>query len=211
MLKNLSITGISALILALVALVILIIVYSTESQSRSISESIIERKLNEVNVLASRATLRLSDAKTIMAITGSLPQITSKPDTILVNKTINGVPQNVGTEKRFVASTILKEYPQFETVSFLLSNGDVYFVEPFDKQKNITLKNFAFRDYFKGVIATNRPYLSQIIRSNATGHTVSALAVPVHDKINGSFIGVWVGALNLIDMSEGYSRVKSKE
>jgi hypothetical protein len=136
-LKNISITGISVLILALVALVILIIVYSTESQSRSISESIIERKLNEVNVLASRATLRLSDAKTIMTITGSLPQITSRPDVSLVNKSINGVPQNVGTEKRFVASTILKEYPQFETVSFLLPNGDVYFVEPFDKQKNI--------------------------------------------------------------------------
>jgi hypothetical protein len=134
-LKNLSITGISLLILSLVALVILIIVYSTESQSRSISESIIERKLNEVNVLASRATLRLSDAKTIMTITGSLPQITFRPDTSLVNKSINGVPQNMGTEKRFVASTVLKEYPQFETVSFLLPNGDVYFVEPFDKQK----------------------------------------------------------------------------
>ena len=134
MLKNLSITGISLLILALVALVILIVVYSTESQSRSISESIIERKLNEVSVLASRATLRLSDAKTIMRITGSLPQITSRPDVNLVNKSINGVPQNMGTEKRFVASTVLKEYPQFETVSFLLPNGDVYFVEPFDKR-----------------------------------------------------------------------------
>lgn len=210
MLKNRSITGISLLIPALVALVILIIVYSTESQSRSISESVIERKLNEVNVLASRATLRLSDAKTIMTITGSLPQITSRPDTILVNKSINGVPQNVGTEKRFVASTILKEYPQFETVSFLLSNGDVYFVEPFDKQKNITLKNFAFRDYFEGVVANNRPYLSQIIRSNATGHTVSALAVPVHDKINGSFIGIWVGALNLMDMSKAIQELSPK-
>jgi signal transduction histidine kinase len=209
-LKNLSITGISLLILALVAMVILIIVYSTESQSRSISESIIERKLNEVSVLASRAALRLSDAKTIMTITGSLPQITFRPDTSLVNKSINGVPQNVGTEKRFVASTVLKEFPQFETVSFLLPNGDVYFVEPFDKQKNITLKNFAFRDYFKGVVATNRPYLSQIIRSNATGHTVSALAVPVHEKLNGSFIGVWVGALNLMDMGKAIQELSPK-
>ena len=145
-----------------------------------------------------------------MTITGSLPQITSRPDVNLVNKSINGVPQNMGTEKRFVASTVLKEYPQFETVSYLLPNGDIYFVEPFDKQKNITLKNFAFRDYFKGVIATNRPYLSQILRSNATGHTISALAVPVHDKLNGSFIGVWVGALNLMDMSKAIQEVNPK-
>ena len=202
LLNHVGIAGISLLVLALAALGILIIVFYTESQINSISENIIEKKVNEVNVLASRASLRLSDAATILMISSNLPQIASRPNASLIDEDLNGVPQRTEVDKRFVARTIMEEYPNFETVSFLLANGDLYLVEPFESQKNVTLKNFAFRDYYKGVVATDKPYLSQIIRSNATGHIVSVIAVPVHDKINGSFIGMWLGALNLKDMSE---------
>ena len=202
MLNRIGTAGISLLVAALAALGIFIIVLYTESQIRSISESIIEKKVNEVNVLASRASLRLADAATILRISSSLPQIASKPNASLVDENFHGVSQNAETDKRFVAQTILKEYPNFETVSFMLPNGDLYFVEPFESQKNVTLKNFAFRDYYKGVIATDKPYLSKVFRSNATGHIISVIAVPVHDKINGSFIGIWIGALNLKDMSQ---------
>ena len=180
----------------------MIIVLHTESQIRLISESIIEKKVNEVNVLASRASLRLADAATILQISSNLPQIATSPNASLIIENLRGVPQNTESEKRFIAKTIMKEYPNFDTVSFLLTNGNLYLVEPFESQKNVTLKNFAFRDYYKGVIATEKPYLSQIIKSNATGHTIAAIAVPVHDKINGSFIGIWIGALNLKDMSQ---------
>ncbi len=81
--------------------------------------------------------------------------------------------------KRIVAKNIMQHYPNFETVSFLLANGDAYMIEPYELQKNITIKNFAFRDYYKGVIGSGKPYLGEIIRSNATGHVVSVLAVPV--------------------------------
>jgi hypothetical protein len=72
-------------------------------------------------------------------------------------------------------------------------------------KKNLTLKNFAFRDYYKGVITTGKPYLSQAIRSNATGHIVSAIAAPVHDEMNGSLSGIWIGALNLKDISRSFT------
>ena len=194
--------GISLLVLALAALGILIIVLYSESQIRSVTDSIIEKKVNEVNVLASRASLRLSDAATILKISKDLPQITSKPNASLIVEKLNGVPLNAEADKRFVAKTIMKEYPNFDTVSFLLTNGDLYLVEPFESQKSATLKKFAFRDYYKGVIATDKPYLSQVIISNATGHTVSVIAIPVHNQANGSFIGILLGALNLKDMSE---------
>jgi hypothetical protein len=102
---------------ALAALVILIIVFYTESQIRSISQNIIEKKINEVNVLASRASLRLSDAGTVMTITGSLPQITSRLNVSMMIDNSHGVPQNAKTGKRFVARIILKEYSNFETAS----------------------------------------------------------------------------------------------
>jgi signal transduction histidine kinase len=202
LLNNIGIAGISLLVLALAAIGILIVVFYTESQINSVSEKIIEKKVNEVNVLASRASLRLSDAATILRISSSLPQIASRPNASLTDENLHGVPQSIETDKRFVARTIMEEYPNFETISFMLPNGDLYLVEPFESQKNVTLKNFAFRDYYKGVLSTGKPYLSQVIRSNATGHIVSVIAVPVHDQINGSLIGIWIGALNLRDMSQ---------
>lgn len=180
----------------------MIIVLYTQSQISLISERIIEKKVNQVDVLASRASLRFADAATILRISSHLPQIASRPNASLIVENFKGVPQNAEADKRFVAKTTMEEYPNFDTVSFLLPNGDLYLVEPFESQKNVTLKNFAFRDYYKGVIATDKPYLSQIIQSNATGHSIAAIAVPVHDKINGSFIGIWIGALNLKDMSQ---------
>jgi signal transduction histidine kinase len=200
LLNRVGITRITLLIVALAALGILIIVIYTESQIRTFSENIIEKKVSEVNVLASKSSLRLSDAVTILNITRSLQQIMSNPNVSLVSENSHGIPQYAEPEKRYIAKTILKDYPNFETVSILLANGDVYFIEPYESQKNVTLKNFAFRDYYKGVIATDKPYLSEVIRSNATGHIVSAIAVPIHNKINGSLTGIWIGALNLKDM-----------
>ncbi len=174
----------------------------TEIQSRIISAIIIEKKVSEVNVVASRASLRLTDAATILVITSNLPQITTTPNVSLITEDSRGVPKNEELGKRLIARNIMQHYPNFETVGFLLANGDVYFIEPYESQKNVTLKNFAFRDYYKGVIATGKPYLSQAIRSNATGHIVSAIAVPVHDATNGSFSGMWIGALDLKDISK---------
>jgi hypothetical protein len=34
------------------------------------------------------------------------------------------------------------------------------------------------------------------------GFIISVIAVPVHEQNNGSFIGNWIGALNLKDMSQ---------
>ncbi|HEY7109606.1 MAG TPA: sensor histidine kinase [Nitrososphaeraceae archaeon] len=200
LLNSVGITGITLLIVALAALGIVIIVIYTESQIASLSNNIIEKKVNGINVFASKSSLRLSDAVTILNITGSLPQMTTTPNTSLINQQMHGIPQFVEPEKRGIAKTILKNYPNFDTVSLLLPNGDVYFVEPFASQMNLTLTNFAFRDYFKGVITTGKPYISEIIRSNATGHMVSVISIPVYDKINSSLASIWLGALNLRDV-----------
>jgi signal transduction histidine kinase len=200
LLNSVGVTGITLLIVALAALGIVIIVIYTESQIASVSHNIVEKKVSEVSVLASKASLRLSDAVTILNITGSLPQITSPPNARLIDERVHGVPQYAGAEKRNLAKIIFESYPSFDTVSLLLPNGDVYFVEPFESQKNLTQSNFAFRDYYKGSITTGKPYVSEIIRSMATGHTVSVIAIPIYNKINGSLKSIWVGALNLKDM-----------
>ena len=191
-------------IAALAAVAIIIIIVFTETQSNMISTNIIEKKISETNVLASRTGIRINDAVAILEVASKLPQITKPTSTTMIKEYIHGVPAAQETEKRFVAKLIMQYYPNFETVSFLLPNGDVYYIEPFSSQKNITLNNFAFRDYYKKVTSMDMPYLSQAIRSNATGHIVSAIAVPVHDtnNSNDNITGILVGALDLRDINK---------
>ncbi|MGB7675993.1 MAG: hypothetical protein WBL54_05670, partial [Nitrososphaeraceae archaeon] len=94
MFKNVGITRISLLIAALAIVAIIIITAFTEIQSRIISTNIIEKKVSEVNVLASRTSLRLTDAATILVIASNLPQITSTPNVSLVSEDSHGVPKN---------------------------------------------------------------------------------------------------------------------
>ena len=202
MLKSSGIIGISLLIAALAIIAIIIIIVFTETQSAIISSNIIEKKVSEVSVLASRTSIRLTDAATILEITSNLPQVAKPTNVSLINQNENGVPENQETEKRSLARSLMRYYPNFETISLLLPNGDLYFIEPFESQKNTTLKNFAFRDYYKGVMATDKSYLSEAIRSNATGHIVSVIAVPIHNPANGSLIGIWIGAIDLSDISK---------
>ena len=202
MLKSSGIIGISLLIAALAVIAIIIIIVFTETQSAIISSNIIEKKVSEVSVLASRTSIRLTDAATILEITSNLPQVAKPTNVSLINQNENGISANQETEKRSLARSLMRYYPNFETISLLLPNGDVYFIEPFESQKNTTLKNFAFRDYYKGVMATDKSYLSEAIRSNATGHIVSVIAVPIHNPANGSLIGIWIGAIDLSDISK---------
>lgn len=200
-------------IAALAAVAIIIIIAFTESQSSIISTNTIEKKISETNVLASRTSVRINDAVSLLEITGKLPVVSTPANSSLVNEDIHGVPVNQEGEKRSLARLIMRYYPNFETISFLLPNGDVYLVEPFSSQKNITVKNFAFRDYYKQVISTDKPYLSNAIRYNATGHTASAIAVPVHGASTSSgILGIWVGALDLKDISRAlHDQIPSSE
>jgi hypothetical protein len=114
LLNRIGTAEISLLVVALAALGILIIVLYTQSQISLISERIIEKKVNQVDVLASRASLRLADAATILKISSNLPQIASRPNASLIVENLNGVPQNAEVDKRFVAKTIMEEYPNFD-------------------------------------------------------------------------------------------------
>lgn len=185
------------------------IAYFTELQIQNTRDQIINAKVNEVNVLGSRTSLRLTDAATILKIASSSPQFTRLPNLSLLSSSSVGVPENQEVARRTIAKNIMQHYPNFETIGFLQANGDLYLLEPFRAQKNVTLKNFAFRDYYRGIIESQEPYLSEVIRSNATGHTVAALAVPVFYPNNGSLIGILVGALDLKDISAALKEVSS--
>ena len=79
-----------------------------------------------------------------------------------------------------------------------MPNGDTYFMEPYALQSNQTKNNLAYRDYFKGAIATNGTYLGDIITSTSSGVKRAIIAVPIFsERGEGVLTGILVGSINL--------------
>jgi co-chaperonin GroES (HSP10) len=80
-----------------------------------------------------------------------------------------------------------------------MSNGDAYLFEPYSTQQNLTINNFAFRDYFQGAIKTNDVYLGNvIIPKTASSFRSGGIAIPVYSSSenNSNIAGVWVGGID---------------
>ena len=91
-----------------------------------------------------------------------------------------------------------------------MPNGDVYMVEPFSRQQNLTGNNFAFREYYKGAVSTGDTYLGNVFISASSGLPQTNIAVPLYfstidnngDSNNMTLLGIWSGGLNLTGFSD---------
>jgi hypothetical protein len=157
----------------------------------------------QVQILARSLESRLNDSAAILEATSSLPEVRSTPNASLLNstlETLHGIPQDSDIEKRRIAQAILSNFDDFAVVTYIMHNGDMYFLEPYTLQQNQTRNNFAFRDYFRGAMGTNGTYLGDIITSTASGLKQAVIAVPVHsddDDDDNRIEGIWVGAIDL--------------
>lgn len=88
-----------------------------------------------------------------------------------------------------------------------MPNGDMYMEEPYYRQQNLTIDNFAFRDYYKGSVNTGNTYLGNVIISAASGLPQAYIAVPEFSEgnkfgSNTTLTGIWAGGLNLTLFNE---------
>ncbi len=197
-------------------LTLLLLVISTESQTPSsaqISHNMVWNKNNTttvenstfqgesyVKILAQDVENRLEKGAAIVELTSMLPEVKNVPYAHMLNDTIeqlNGIPQDADIPKRQVAKDILEKYGMFEVIYFVMPNGDMYFLEPYIQQENLTNTNFAFRDYYKGVVNTQDTFLGNVMVSAASGQNLAVIAVPILSGVNGSLMGIWAGGLDL--------------
>jgi len=160
---------------------------------------------NYVKLLAQDMANRLEKAAAILELTGKLPEVKNLTSVNMLDETIGqskGIPQNADIPKREVAKNILEKYGEFQVVFFLMPNGDIYIEEPYSLQKNLSKTNFAFRDYYKGVITNNDTFLGNVIVSASSGQKQAVMAVPIYLGANGSLTGIWAGGLNMSEFNE---------
>jgi hypothetical protein len=150
---------------------------------------------------------RIQKAGAILEITGKLPQVRDVPYANQTLNTLHGISENSDVDKRKIAQDILSNDKDFGAIFFLMANGDVYLVEPYKRQLNLTTNNLSFRDYYKGAVNTGGTYLGNVIKSASTGLPQVNIATPVfaEDSMltsNKTLVGIWGGGLNLTAFSE---------
>ncbi len=178
---------------------------NNNNNNTTIFENRIHQGENYVKLLAQDMENRLEKAAAILELTGMLPEVKNVSYAHMLNNTIEqlkGIPQNADIPKRQVAKDILEKYGEFQVVFFLMPNGDVYFIEPYTQQENLSKTNFAFRDYYKGAITNNETFLGNVIVSASSGQSQAVMAVPIYSGANGSLTGIWAGGLNMSEINE---------
>ncbi len=153
-----------------------------------------ENKSFELEMLAKYFSTKINKVASILEDTRNLPQVKDVKFINQINKTINGISESVDTEKRKIAKEILSNHSEFASVGFILPNGDVYMIEPFSRQLNLTTNNLGFRDYFKISNNTLKTYLSDVIVSKSSARSLAVISTPVIK--DGIFQGIWYGTID---------------
>ena len=172
-------------------------IYAQDTQYyyNNINENNNSLLLNELTNIKNILESKVTKLATALQIASNIPQILQPPDIDLINPKINGIPEDADIEKRKIAKILLNQFNEFSSIVFSLNNGDVYFVEPFERQLNLTANNLSFRDYYQVVEQTKKTYLSDAIISKATGRNLAVIATPVIDKEN-DMRGILYGSIN---------------
>jgi Cache domain len=204
----------SAAMVAMLAILVPIALIASLTLSPSLSSSSSFADLNQteremvkyknpiVGILANELETKINKSGVILEITSKLPEVNSAPFASSISPELHGIPSDVDMPRRKVAQSILNTDKDFQVIFFLMPNGDVYLIEPYEQQQNLTGNNFAFRDYYKGAVGTRNAYLSDVIISAALGRPQANIAVPMYSENNGTLVGLWAGGLNLTTFSE---------
>jgi cache domain-containing protein len=179
----------------------------TQQQSKiSLPTINVNTIISKIKLLADSIAARLNIAASILENTSKLSDVRNIPYTNAINNTLHGIPDYLDTSKRKIAQQILLQHKSgsFVSIAFLLSNGDVYMVEPYNRQIKLPTDNLAHRDYFIGAVTTHKPYLSQVFTTPVDGSNIATISVPIYsigknsnNNSIGSLIGTWNGQINI--------------
>jgi hypothetical protein len=183
--------------------------YTSDSSSLNENPIAAAAQHNVVKLLADMVSNRLHDAVNLLEITSKDPIIQNVPFANFITKKYMGIPANIDMQKRRIAQDILSRDKDIRNIYFLIPNADVYFGEPFSYQQQLPRINYADRDWYKGVTATNKTYISSVFMSASIHAPAIAIATPVYAlqdnnsiTANKAISGYWVGILDLPSIQE---------
>ena len=188
------------IVITSIVIVTIIAAAFAEAQVERATSDVVNSKALKLDMMVDGLELRLEDAVKMLKLAATQEEVKNVLFANSVSEKFMGIPPDVDPEKRQAAENTRITYQDFDTVAFLLPNGDVYLVQPYEAQKNLPRLNFAFREYYQGVIANGDTYIGEAVVSAATGHRVVPIAIAVYSdnlSSNRTLAGILVGALNM--------------
>ena len=146
------------------------ILYMHRDSTKNNASSLYELANNGTlaKILSDNLINDLNESASILEITSMIPEVSNAQYADKIYSRLHGISDSYDVEKRQIADSILKHADTFEAITFLLSNGDMYMEEPYDRQLDLSRNNFAFRDYYQGAIDTKQAFQGDVIVSSST-------------------------------------------
>ena len=171
------------------------------------TEVSIHNKNTIVQLLANHLETKLNKSAIVLKIVSDIPQIRALPNASLINPSFHGIPKDAEIQKRQIFQNILSIDKDFEVISYLMPNGDMYFQEPYSRQENLTRDNFALRDYYKGAVSTGDTYLGNVIISASSALPAVLMSIPLYsaNESNSSEAKHSENLIGLLGANQGIS------
>lgn len=189
---------------SVIVLITVVLCLYTDSEIKRLNNEVTQTQLNEITMLSSRFDLRLRHLSGVLELAAQTTPIASPPvDSDLISEQLKGIPEDADIEKRKTAKILLDKEFALDYVFYAMPNGDIYFLEPFDSQIKLPQSNFAFRDWYNGVITTGSTYVSEVYVSANEKHNVIGIGVPIYSDVEPTILnGIFVGALHLGELQK---------
>lgn len=177
-------------------------------------------KIFSVNIFANLVQDRINSIINSLQFASKDPIMGTLPYLSNLSETYHGIPADLDYGKRQAMNDILKINPDIASIYFVLPDGNIYIGEPYSHQEQLPRTNFADREWYKGVTATNSTYVSSVFLSASINAPAIAVAVPVFPPNHGDksiqapredLIGFLVGIVNLKSVKETIDKIDYKD
>ncbi len=123
--------------------------------------------------------LDIEQAGALLELTSQTPAFSSLPDIARIDRSLNGIPENLDPAKRRQLES-LRRQSRFSVLFVLAPNGDHYISHPFEVQRHLKKFNLADRPYFQEARRTKKMVISNVF-VGADGIPAVAIDIPILD------------------------------
>jgi len=171
-----------------------------------------ERELQEFNTITTIQMEKISSdfnyLFNIVEAYPALPEWKTLPNIEKIEQKNGGIPEFDELSKRQAAKFLISDFG-FQSFGVTLTDGRMYFLEPFEHQSNLSKMNFSDREWFQGVLKNKGTYVSDAFISDATKHPIIVISTPIFSN-DGKIIGMWGGSLDIEYLTKFLDSVKKK-
>jgi signal transduction histidine kinase len=204
---------ISYSLLAIFALIPFIILGASIYVVETASQKIIDNEIDQVkNLIVIQKQKIVSDFNYHSNAIEAYPKLSEwrvLSDIDKIDDENGGILESEEISKRVAAKFLISELG-FQSFGITLTDGRMYFLEPFEHQSNLSKMNFSDREWFQGVVSTQSTYISDVFISAASNHPIIVISTPIFSN-EGEIIGMWGGSLDLDYLTGFFNEVKKEK